>query len=192
MPSWTAWFVSRKNHDPCSNYLPFRYYRPCLQLAGWLGGAERPMVTSVKTPGNCDVFSTHIICTTWIVNSSQKWNDSLECFVGMATTLRTGWSGVWIPVGGQGNFSSPQRPGRLLGPSMLLFIEYRGQFQAVKRPAQQMNRSSPCITLVKNEWSCGRTPPCLFFLAWGQKLYPFTFTKLKRHNNYTNSHVHVR
>jgi len=47
---------------------PFRYYRPCLQLAGRLGEPERRVVTSIKTPGNYDGLSTHVICTTWVVN----------------------------------------------------------------------------------------------------------------------------
>ena len=56
-------------------------------------------------------------------------------------------------------FSSPKRPGRILGPRSLLFNENRDSFPGVKRPVCDADPSPPSSTEVKNEGSYTCTPP---------------------------------
>lgn len=117
---------------------PFRYHRPCLHLAGGLGRPERLMVTSVKTPRTSFGFTTHVICTTWVVNVHRSERTTWIALLVWRQRygLDVPWFGShWRGCGGEIVLFS-KRPDRLLGPSRLLFNGYRGQFQAVKRPAQ--------------------------------------------------------
>jgi hypothetical protein len=70
--------------------------------------------------------------------------------VGVATTLRTGRSGVRISVGAK-------RPDRLWGPPSFLFSGVL--FRGVKWPGSDAEHSPPSSVEVKNEWNYTSTSP---------------------------------
>lgn len=95
---------------------------------------------------------------------------------GIHASLRTGRSGVQIPVGARNIYFS-KRPNKFHGPPILLFNGYRGSFPAVKRQRRRMPRLS----------MCGAVPPfplCVI-MEWAWKTFPFINIQLQTEFNFS-------
>jgi hypothetical protein len=84
----------------------------------------------------------------------QKFIEVPQLYI-IKTRLRTGRSGIRIPVGAN-------RPDRLWGPPTPLFNEYRRSFPRLKRPGREVFHSSQSSSEIKNEWIYTSTPPLCF------------------------------
>ena len=70
-------------------------------------------------------------------------------------SLRAEWILSSNPRAGKRFFSTPISH---RGPPNLLYNGYHGSFQGVKRPGRGVDKTTPSIPEVKNEWSCTSTP----------------------------------
>ena len=78
---------------------------------------------------------------------------------GMAKGCRQGGQGFESQLV-QEIFPSPKCPDLFWGPPIHLFSGHRGCFQGVKRPGPGVDRLSPSIARVKNEWRF-TSAPCI-------------------------------
>ena len=83
---------------------------------------------------------------------------SRDSVFGIATTVRTGLSGVWIPAGSRDFYLLKNvqtgSVAHLASCSMDTCF-----FFGIRRPGRDTGHSPPCSIEVKHEWSCTSTPP---------------------------------
>ena len=115
---------------------------------------------------NMSVF--HLIMAVRHVNVIVNILGVHYSIVSIATRLRAGRSGVWIPAEQRHFFSSPNRWDRLWGPLSLLCSGYRSSFPGVKRSGRDILQSPQSSSEVNERSRTSASPLCLFSMDWSK------------------------